>query len=279
MININNLGDCSNKDFIDIRDNIEKYFPEYTSSQQSDIKELFKLVLRDGFPIQFKLDKVCIDIYEDKLCFKNSYNQVCYEENDILECMPIFYKVNGKEFKLSFTDSRNSQPVNIRWRVDDGYSEKDYEDFDNYITEYGSTVSIHDGDIISVCKNLSDSTTKGLQLLKYAVKHGGNKLDAYSHLYRFYVTSGFTPISVCRWDDEFALPDWLEANRFKDDSWKELPDTNFNVKREDIIFFIYTETTNVTLDYEEWVEQVEYSKDYNEAKFKRDKILEEMGGN
>ena len=276
---LENLGDLSTKELIDLRDNIENYYREYSSPQQNTIKSLLNLVIKDGFPSLYKLEDVKVDIVDYTLCFKNSYNQICFEQDGKLECQPLFYKVDGKEFRNKFTDARNSYEDYRRWRVDNGYTSDDYQNFDNWVTDDGSTISIHDEDIISVC-SMVGGVTRGKNLLKHAVEHGGKKLDAYSGLFRFYVKSGFVPISVCKWDDEYAPDDWVKANEFTDDSWKKLSDDKFNQKREDIVFFIYTgDTEGIPNDYIKWKQTIEYSDDYEDAKIKRDRILSKLGGN
>ena len=68
-----------------------------------------------------------------------------------------------------------------------------------------------DGDIISVCSNSNDKTTRGRDLLEIAVQNGGKKLDAYSGLFGFYRKCGFEPVSYCEFDERFAPPDWTKG--------------------------------------------------------------------
>ena len=62
------------------------------------------------------------------------------------------------------------------WRVDtDSHDGKDYVGAKVYVSEGGSTFAVtKDGDIISVCKKIGDSTTSGHELLEKAVKAGSN---------------------------------------------------------------------------------------------------------
>ena len=278
MINLSDLGNLSTKELVTIKENVENYYKDFSPSQQSKISILISIVIRDGFPQQFKLDEVNIEILNETLGFVNSYRQICFEDNDNLVCMPIFYKVNAETFKENFIKVRDAHSIENRWRVDNSYSEDDYRLADNYMTEDGSTISIKDEDIISVCSMIG-GVTRGRDLLKHAVQSGGKKLDAYQNLFGFYVKSGFMPISYCKWDDEYAPDDWKSANNFTDDTWKSMPDTNFNVKREDIIFYIYTgDTEGIPKSFDEWKQRVECSEDYDTAKVKRDKLLNELGG-
>lgn len=72
---------------------------------------------------------------------------------------------------LSETE-RNSweQTEKDAWKVD-----TDSHDGKDYVSEGGSTFAVtKDGDIISVCKKIGDSTTSGHELLEKAVKAGSN---------------------------------------------------------------------------------------------------------
>lgn len=90
-----------------------------------------------------------------------------------------------------------------------------------------------------------------------AVANGGKKLDSYEGNHSFYMRNGFEPISWCKWDDEFAPPDWKQ-----------------DYEKEDIIFYRYTgkPTTESLADFKK---RVAASADYSEAAKLRDNSLEE----
>ena len=76
-----------------------------------------------------------------------------------------------------------------------------------YTTPGGSTVAITpDGDIVALCRNENDSL-RGWQLIKFAVKNGGNKLDAYSGLWKFCSKNGFEPVSWTSFNEKYAPSD------------------------------------------------------------------------
>lgn len=186
-----------------------------------------------------------------------------------------FKKPDAKTFYEQFNNTRELQPIDKRWRVAQDYGVEDYEEHERFMAEDGSVFSIHDGDIVSVCTVPKDKggTVRGSELLKRAVKEGGNRLDAYGeYLYHFYTKNGFEPVSVCRWEDEYAPDDWKRANGFTNDEWKSQNDNNFKIGREDIIFYKYTGNTTDE-SYREFIGRVGYSQDYDEAMSKRDKEI------
>ena len=131
-----------------------------------------------------------------------------------------------------------------------------------------------------MCRGEGDKV-KRKELMREAVARGGNKLDAYDGLYGFYTKKecGFEPVSWCKWDDEFAPPDWKKANGFKDgdDSWKSKSNDELAVPREDIVFFRYTGKQH-TESLEDFKKRVKASDDYDAAQSTRDKSLKQKGG-
>lgn len=144
-----------------------------------------------------------------------------------------------KAFRRKFMTARNGQPIDKRWRVSSDYSEEDYADMDIFSTDAGSTVAVHNGDIVSVCKAVGDGVYAS-DLLAEAVRAGGVKLDSYSGNHRAYLNAGFVPESWCEWDDEYAPDDWKQANGFVNDDWKSQKDeSGWAAKREPILFYRY----------------------------------------
>lgn len=116
-----------------------------------------------------------------------------------------------------------------RWRVD-VHDISDYDDDKLFVSDGGSCVAIEpNGNIISVCKNPNDSV-KGLDLLRYAVENGGDRLDAFGdYLYKFYTRNGFMPVSWTPFNKEYAPFEWREAKK-----------RGLDVEEEPIIFYKYT---------------------------------------
>lgn len=176
-----------------------------------------------------------------------------------------FKKTKPDQFRQTFHAAKagvaKASPEDA-WRVDSSYTDDDYADMDCYTTEGGSAVAVHNGDIVSVCHNPGDSS-RGSHLLKFAVEHGGKKLDAFGKLYGFYIKNGFEPVSWCEFDEEYAPPDWVKG--------RDRP--------EPVIFFRYTGRpyNEIVSDFgdshEAFTRRVKASPDYGAAQEERDKTL------
>ena len=183
-----------------------------------------------------------------------SYNPKAFKKTEPKTFLKTFHQAKAEVAKIKPEDA---------WRVDSSYTEEDYADMDCYVTEGGSAVAVHDGDIVSVCKNPNDKTCRGSDLLTHAVANGGTKLDAFSGLYGFYIKNGFEPVSWCEFDEEYAPPDW-DKNR--DDP-------------EPVIFFKYTGAEYDQIvkkhgaDKDDFISKVKVSAGYNAAKKVRDDSL------
>ena len=177
---------------------------------------------------------------------------------------------NSRKFKNTFHEARNKIGIDRRWRVDDSYTEADYDHAKKFMCD-GATYAIKpSGDIVSVCVP-KDCSLKGKQILESAVQNGGDRLDAYEGIYGFYVKCGFEPVSWCKWNDDYAPDDWKKANGLTGDSWKG-KELNLDVKREDIIFYKYTGKRH-TESVDEFKQRVQASNDYDEAQVKRDNSI------
>lgn len=176
---------------------------------------------------------------------------------------PKFGGAKTPEFVDALTDAKATfakvHPEYV-WRVSSPSAEEFEQEHPGavmHVTQGGSTVAVTpDGDIVGVCKKPGDKQ-RGADLLKMAVENGGKKLDSYEGNHDFYINNGFEPVSWCRWDDEFAPPDWRSE-----------------YQKEDIIFYRYTgKTTTESLD--DFKKRVSASADYGEAAKMRDDSLEE----
>lgn len=166
---------------------------------------------------------------------------------------------NSKKYVGQLSKAKKSLPEEqAPWRVT---SYDDGEQFDNwhpgakkYCTEGGSTIAVTpEGDIVGVCHHDGDPV-RGKELLEYAVKNGGNKLDAYEGLFGFYTKCGFEPVSWCKWDENFAPSDWKKG--------RDNP--------ENIIFYKYTGEKSKFVSTKEFFEKVKADNDYDAAQKRRD---------
>lgn len=241
---------------------------------------LMKYIIRDGIPSEFDCSKCSIFCYERIIGLKDLKNQILYydEEIDELCLIPLFMKIDGQEMYDTFRIAKESQPNELGWRVSSYYSIQDYDGFDNYKAIDNSVFSIHDGDIISVCTKFGGAV-HGTELLKYALENGGKKLDCYERLFSYYTKQGFCPVSWCKWDDEYAPPEWKSENNLpideNDRSWFGISENDLVLHRENIFFFIYVgEPVDITVD--EFTEKYDCSADYAEAEAKRDSLLKSL---
>ena len=172
-----------------------------------------------------------------------------------------FYQANEKDFHKSLQTAYKSVDLDKRWRVT-VHKPEEYVGSKLYVTKGGSCVAVTpDGDIISVCKKKgSGEYGVGKVLLQKAVQEGGKKLDAYGKdLYEYYIRNGFEPVSWTEWNGEYAPEDWKQAK-----------EQGLSVEEEPVIFYKYTgNKTNET--YEEFINRVKASSDYDEAQKRRDK--------
>ena len=165
-------------------------------------------------------------------------------------------QTDKKTFHKTITKAKESNSPETRWRVDI-HKEEDYGNDKLFVSKGGSCVAVEpSGNIISVCKNQTDRNIKGKDLIKHAIKNGGDRLDAFDGLYYFYIKQGFEPVSWTLFDESQAPEGW-DKNRDKP---------------EDIIFFKYTgKITKET--YEEFKNRVKPSKDYPTANEIRDEDI------
>ncbi|MCR4622657.1 MAG: hypothetical protein K5663_11310 [Clostridiales bacterium] len=167
-------------------------------------------------------------------------------------------KVSAAEFIKTFHTAKATVPPEDAWRVDSTYTREDYEHKDCYVMGEGSTFAVTgEGDIVSVCKNQTD-TVKGHELLREAVKNGGDRLDAFGKkLYNFYTRNGFEPVSWTEFDESIDLPGWVKG--------RDEP--------EPVIFYRYTGRQTAE-SYGNFLLRVKPSADYGAAQAIRDGLME-----
>ena len=163
-----------------------------------------------------------------------------------------------KEFVVALNSAKSTVSPENAWRVSSPLEEDFDEEHPNakkYVTKGGSTVAIaSDGDIVGLCHNSGD-TIRGKEMLLFAVKNGGKKLDAFSGLYGFYSKCGFEPVSWTPFDEQYAPPGWRKG---KDEE-------------EPVIFWKYTGKKPKYKNSAEFMENVAASENYEAAKEMRDK--------
>ncbi len=152
-----------------------------------------------------------------------------------------------KETKTAFAKSPHGKDA---WRVSDVTIDefKEYHpDAHCYLTPNNSTVAItKDGDIISVCKHPDDTDIRGKDIIQMAIEKGGCKLDSYDGNHNFYMKCGFEPVSWCRWNDEYAPPDWNpKINRREDVVFYK-----YNPEAKSILIDDFKATTSASVDYD-----------------------------
>lgn len=175
-----------------------------------------------------------------------------------------FNTANVKSFTKSLRGAKMSQKDADRWRVT-GMERSELRDWHPdaklHVTDGGSTVAVDNGDIVGVCKNANDKL-HGSDLISFAVKNGGNKLDSYEGNHGFYVKCGFEPVSWCEWD-----------SAYEDDAQKQ----GWNPQKHDreaIIFYRYVGVGKVkNEDASSFKKRVKPSPDYDSAMSKRDAVI------
>lgn len=171
-----------------------------------------------------------------------------------------------KTFTKKLAAAKKAQKPENAWRVSGMSAQEMSEWHPNakmHVTDGGSTVAIDDGDIVAVCVGPGDGKggmLTGHEILAYAVKNGGTKLDSYSGNHAFYARNGFEAVSRCKWDPAYE-------DGAREQGWDPNRDD-----REDIIFYRYVGEGKVKNKTMEDVEKnIPYSADYDEAYSARDR--------
>lgn len=171
-----------------------------------------------------------------------------------------WHKAKPEEIQKALEEAKASCRPEDAWRVDTTHSLDDYKKDDCYVIGKSSLAVTEDGDIISVCRAAGDSVS-GKDLLKFAVDHGGVKLDSFSGNHEFYQKCGFEPVS---WTP-FADIDGVRPG-----DW----DRNRDAK-EPVIFYRHTGKVGheSVADFIARVRACEGENGYDEAKKIRDNLI------
>lgn len=113
-----------------------------------------------------------------------------------------------------------------------------------------------DGNIVGLCHHLEDDI-QGKEILAFAVKNGGKKLDAFVGLHGFYSQQGLESVSWIPFDENEAPKDWKKG---RDET-------------EPVIFWKYTGKKTKYKNSVEFMENVAPSEDYDSAKNVRDREI------
>ena len=172
-----------------------------------------------------------------------------------------FGTASPKSFAKALKAAKDSRKGGDAWRVtamDKAKLKEWHPKAKLHVTDGGSTIALDNGDIISACKKKGDSMT-GRDLIAFAVKNGGKKLDSYAGNHDFYVSCGFEPVSWCKWDRAYE-------DGAKEQGW----DPKLN-KREAIVFYKYVGPGKVkNTDLMKFKKRNKASADYDKAMEKRD---------
>ena len=270
--NLNNLGELSRNDFLYLSENVSLFFVDgFSERSLSRLRHLFKLVSYEDLPENFYTDSIQIKFVCGNPCFVNDRNQLCFEDNGVLISTPVLKLSDFETFINMYKEALIEHKITNRWKANTNVNE--LKDFDNYIVDDGSVVSLKDQDIKNICKSTYQSSYSGNQLLKAAIENGGIKSESYQSQFDLFIRNGFVPISACKFDIKRASKLWLKQNGLtKDSNLDEINLKELVLPAEDKIFYIYMNNESA-IYFEEWIKTIEYSDNYDEARAKRDRIL------
>lgn len=276
--NLNNLGELDRHDFNYLSNNIKQFFKDSNNlilNEQSfnKLSHLFKIISYEDFPKEFDLTEVKIKYINGKICLVNKFKQICYEEDDQLYITPLLTKTDSETYYDMSKQIRNNLK-NDKWKHK-LYSKESYDKYDTYTSNNSCAVALQDAQIVSVLKANGVNYIKDIDLMMQTIELGGRLLESYREDFNKYVRYGFMPVSICKWEDERAPKEWIKANEFIDDSWKNNYNIKLIVKRQDIIFYIYT-NHKLDIDFDNWLDKVHYSESYEEAKTKQKYIWRKL---
>lgn len=250
------------------RDNAGKFIDKEgsSSSYRDEVNERIKWAKENNVELPLNNDGSLNDIRLQKIYNEKKEDRIKKPETDLSEVDKNQYNSeissdrSTAEFTSALTEAKATVLPEDAWRVsspDTEEFEKEHPNAKKYITKGGSTIAITpDGDIVGVCKKVGD-TIRGKDLIDFAVKNGGKKLDAFSGLYYFYRNRGFEPVSWTQFNEEYAPSDWVKG---RDEA-------------EPVIFWKYT-GNKTELSKEEFLNKVKPSEGYDEAKNVRDKEMD-----
>ena len=279
---LDNLGELERQEFSYLSNNIEEFYSEPSEHNSLILNEkaflqlshLFKIISFEDFPKEFDLTEVKIRYINGILCLVNKYKQICYEENGQLYITPLLYNVDAQTYYNMSKEIKNNLDTDKKWKCK-LYSKDSYNKYDTYASNESCTVALHDAQIVSVLKANGVNYIKDIDLMMQTIELGGRLIESYKEDFNKYVKYGFMPVAICKWEDDRAPKTWIKINNFKDDAWKNKPDDDFELKRQDIVFYIYT-NHQLTIRFRDLLDKIGYSENYEAAKAKQEYIWRKL---
>ena len=279
---LDNLGELERQEFSYLSNNIEEFYSEPSEHNSLILNEkaflqlshLFKIISFEDFPKEFDLTEVKIRYINGILCLVNKYKQLCYEEDGQLYITPLLYNVDAQTYYNMSKEIKNNLDTDKKWKCK-LYSKDSYNKYDTYASNESCTVALHDAQIVSVLKANGVNYIKDIDLMMQTIELGGRLIESYKEDFNKYVKYGFMPVAICKWEDDRAPKTWIKINNFKDDAWKNKPDDDFELKRQDIVFYIYT-NHQLTIRFRDLLDKIGYSENYEAAKAKQEYIWRKL---
>lgn len=262
-----NFGEAlsDTKDYMKKKENIdvdEYSFKNKKTGKVYSYKELFKELTSKNPEVNFtnEVKENFVLVKKAKEKAKTIEKPVFKEYNISNETTIKYIRATPEVMAKKVDQAKGTINPTKAWRVDFGNPDE-LKGNRNYVTEGGSTIAIEpDGNIVAVCRNTNDKA-RGYEILKMAVDKGGIKLDSFEGNNKFYQTNGFEPVSWCKFDREYAPPDWKEE-----------------YGEEQIIFYAYTGNMKTEEEVEtpkDFYKRVKISNSYEEAEKVRNDYIEE----
>ena len=279
---LDNLGELEQPDFNYLSNNVGEFYSEPSEHNSLILSEteflklshLFKIISFDDFPKEFDLTEVKIKYINGILCLVNKFKQLCYEEDGQLYITPLLYNVDAQTYYDVSKGIKNNLDTDKKWKYK-LYSKDSYDKFDTYVSDESCTVALQDAKIVSVLKANGVNYIKDIDLMMQTIELGGRLIESYKEDFTKYVSYGFMPVAICKWEDDRAPKSWIKINNFKDDTWKNKPDDDFELKRQDIIFYIYTNYQS-NIKFKDLLDKIGYSENYEAAKAKQEYIWRKL---
>ena len=279
---LDNLGELERPEFNYLSNNVEEFYSESSEHNSLILNEkaflqlshLFKVISFEDFPREYDLTEVKIRYINGKVCLINKFKQICYEEDGQLYITPLLYNVDAQTYYNMSKEIKNNLDTDKKWKCK-LYSKDSYNKYDTYASNESCTVALHDAQIVSVLKANGVNYIKDIDLMMQTIELGGRLLESYREDFNKYVRYGFMPVAICKWEDDRAPKTWIKINNFKDDAWKNKPDDDFELKRQDIVFYIYT-NHQLTIRFRDLLDKIGYSENYEAAKAKQEYIWRKL---
>jgi hypothetical protein len=184
--------------------------------------KLTEAALRNKFLTEYKNFGTFDEFKNDYYLSQNLYRSLMFESflpeeimgggsNEQSEKTDVIKRINNNDFEINnYEKFLEAIQSNKRKEFLTPYALKDLQTMTTYkLNGYNIGYAIkEDGDIVSVFNN-SNVKNIGSELIKSAIKNGGNKLDHYDgYLSSLYEPLGFKEVGRDKWDDKYASSNW-----------------------------------------------------------------------